>query len=681
MSFVLRLAAVAPFLLACASPATSSAPPAAPDPSLAAPPGAFAPSLCQDAICWLAPAPQGNPLRAVATSKTGTSFAVGDHGVVLRSRGDGWQALALPMQTAGDGTSSYRNLRAVHVIADDDVWIAGELGAVHHFDGKTFTELPSPDTRGAELVSIWASSPTDVWIASAGGHVWHHDGTAWSESLYATVDGVRADLAGMWAAAADDIWVVGSTSAGVTRLWHFDGAAWADEKLAPEVHDELLPAGRPVGISGAVAGEPYVAFQHRVVARDAGGRFRAVYHVPRSYHNEAQPLVGLFVPAVGDMWLAHDAGSVQHVRSAKEVVSINEGAVTDVPGFAFGSGPGGRTLVLRAGGRIADPDGAAESRAIDVRPFACAPAGGGAACVEKAGETAARLTRPGGTGAPETVDAKVEAETQVRANAAGTVAIFTPTSLAVRAGGKTRRIPVPAVTDGLPNDVTDVAVMADERVFVLTRSCELHVAAPGATTLSRVPAKETGPRESFCRLHVPSASTVFVSSSHYVNDDAPDDSVMIVRSQDGAVVQRAVMPRLTVLDPVVTVTASGKVFLAGARRGALGPGESFRNVWRLDGKTWKPIAVRWNQGEGEAVLAAFGETVVAHVPSPEDATSGAVLQVLDGEASRDVKLPTHGISRLHMVEGGVFGVRSASEATCPAFPEAVHSVFFAKLGL
>jgi hypothetical protein len=168
-----------------------------------------------------------------------------------------------------------------------------------------------------------------------------------------------------------------------------------------------------------------------------------------------------------------------------------------------------------------------------------------------------------------------------------------------------------------------------------------------------------------------------VTSSYYVDENAPDDSILVVRSGEGAVVQREILPRLTVLDPPVAVTASGKVLVAGSRRGSLAAGERYRNVWRLEGKTWKNVEVTWT--EGDIVLSAYGETVVAHTPSAEDAVSGALLQILDGSAPRAVRLPAHGIGRLQAVDGGVFGVRSVSEATSAGFPESVHSIFSAKL--
>ncbi|OJY30506.1 MAG: hypothetical protein BGO98_27735 [Myxococcales bacterium 68-20] len=672
----LRIAALAAplvgLLVACGSSSMEKAEGIPTPPDGAAPP-AFSPALCQGALCWLAPLPQGNFLRAVATSETGTSFAVGDHAVVLRSSGTGWTALALPPRG-----QAQRNLRAVHVLADDDVWIAGERGVVHHFDGTSFTEN-APAAATDDFISVWAASSSDVWAVAAQGRVWRYDGAAWSESLSAKIGGVSASLVGMWASAADDVWVLGGTEE-KTRLWHFDGAAWTDESLAPSKHDEVAVPGAPVAISGAARGEPFIAFEHRVVARSANGTLRDVYFVSIKDWQSTPPNTALFVRGPSDVLLARTAGNVQHFVDTSKAVSVGDD-YTQVPGFAFGTGPGGRPFVLRAGGRLSDPVAASgESRAIETGELTCAPSGEGTVCLERLSDGGARLIHRAkdgaANGASEPIALAAGEPPQLRTDAKGSVALFTPASLVVRDAGGTRTMVLPSPGD-LQHELRDVALTEDGRIYALTAPCDLHVAKPGATTFARVDLKDAAQYEEHCHLHRPSPSTVFVTTLHYLDEDVPEDRVMTLRSADGALVRRATVPRLSLLDPMTTVTASGKLFIAGQRYGATAADADW-HVWRLDGKTWTPLDGEW--ANGSPMLAAYGETLVVHVAGPFERESGSELHVIDDAGTRQIRLPTHGLSTFAMIDDRrILGTCSVAEAIAPAFAVPVASVFVADL--
>ena len=67
--------------------------------------------------------------------------------------------------------------------APNDVFVVGNSGQIHHFDGTNFTQMTSNTTK--DLRSVWGTSSSDVWAGgsnlSTGSVVLlHYDGTAWS---------------------------------------------------------------------------------------------------------------------------------------------------------------------------------------------------------------------------------------------------------------------------------------------------------------------------------------------------------------------------------------------------------------------------------------------------------------------------------------------------------------------
>jgi hypothetical protein len=137
----------------------------------------------------------------------------------------------------------------VTVLSACDVWAVGfdvssgglALTLIEHWDGSSWTVLPSPDRPGANnfLSSISAASPTDVWAvgfsASSTGVeqtlIEHWDGTAWTISPSPS-PGRRANhLNGVRAVSATDAWAVGhiagSGPSSRTLILHWNGTAWA----------------------------------------------------------------------------------------------------------------------------------------------------------------------------------------------------------------------------------------------------------------------------------------------------------------------------------------------------------------------------------------------------------------------------------------------------------------------
>ncbi len=654
---------------ACASSSTTTDPAA---PATTTPAPVFASTLCQDGVCWLAPTPQGNTLRAVSTTKTGTSFAVGDHGAVLRSGEGGWKALALPKRVDGDGTDRYRNLRAVHAVADDDVWIAGELGALLHFDGVSFTQTGPESAKDAENIAIWAAAKDDVWVASRRS-VWRYDGTSWTEMLSASIGDVPATLVGLWGSGPDDVWVLGATTTGAVRTWHFDGTNWGSDPV-PDVSNDLAPAGAPVAISGTGRGQPWLAFEYRVVARTEEGTYRTLYEIAYPDRSAASALTSLRVRSAEGVWLAFRDGHVQHSEAATKIaLGAPSGGGT---GLAFGDGPEGRTIVLRPGGRLADPTAPpGASRAIEGPRTKCAPAGASVVCLEAVGEKRSQLvtfepletgSRRGATRGP--LDLAVADTTELRANARGDVVVRSGGQVFAVAGTAVREIARPN-GDKAADTLLDVVLAEDGAVYATELDGALLRATVGQSSFTRTAAPQD---ERGCHLHQPATGTLYVSCVREVTPDVPDHVEMIVRRPDGSVVTRGMLEdRPFRNDPPVTVTASGKpAFAARLYRSGR------RGVWRLDGKTWTHFEM---EAQDETPVVAYGEQVLVDLRAPEDRENGAALRVIDGADVRTVRVPVHGIRRLVATRAGLLGERAEVESAGAFYSDVVTSAFVYRL--
>ena len=104
----------------------------------------------KDGWCWSTPSPQGNTLHSVSGSSA------------------------------------------------SDVWAVGELGATVHWDGHSWTQIPSGVQE--ELNGVWSTGASDAWAVGAKMTILHWDGVSWSPvSVPAPPTGFDAVM-GSWAA-------------------------------------------------------------------------------------------------------------------------------------------------------------------------------------------------------------------------------------------------------------------------------------------------------------------------------------------------------------------------------------------------------------------------------------------------------------------------------------------------
>ncbi len=167
--------------------------------------------LSYDGTDWTGTAPGGNSLQDIWGVDT-TTFTVDEFGVILES-----------------GYNTDAALRTVWGNAADDVFVAGEAGAIFHYDGTDWTSMTSTTTEW--LNGLWSSSATDVFAVGENGTVVHYDGAVWT----AMDSGTTANLNGICGTSADDVYAVGDNS----LILHYDGAAWTAMDSGATLVDEF----------------------------------------------------------------------------------------------------------------------------------------------------------------------------------------------------------------------------------------------------------------------------------------------------------------------------------------------------------------------------------------------------------------------------------------------------------
>lgn len=151
------------------------------------------------------------------------------------------------VQPPSTGTSG-NALSSVAVLSSCNAWAVGDYSngtadqtLVEHWNGSTWTQVPSPDPAGASqnntLTGVAAISSTNIWavgsyISGTTGKtlVEHWNGTAWTQVASPNPGGSFGDgLSGVAAVSSSNAWAVGSYSNGAapqTLILHWNGTAW-----------------------------------------------------------------------------------------------------------------------------------------------------------------------------------------------------------------------------------------------------------------------------------------------------------------------------------------------------------------------------------------------------------------------------------------------------------------------
>ena len=378
----------------------SSADLALPDNSLDLPaPDSGAPVKCNtgkvcndEGWCWENPLPQGNHIYGLWGTATGTTYAVGQLGTVLRHDGKTWSAgktdtlYALravrgngpgDLLAVGDGgtvlrstggawtavkTGTKADLHGVFSVGGS-YYMVGALGTALSFDGLSLKNLGSPPGVYVSLLGVWGRSASEIYAVGEVGTVVRYDGAGkWTslkpgtsqtlravwghgKHLIAVGDngtamhhdgsswkargpGGSASLRALWGSGPGDVYAAGDGGA----VYRYDGAAW--KAVASGVTAQLN------ALWGSAASDVMAAGQWGRMTRRSGGQFKALGS------GFTADLYGVW--AGGAQWYAVGAkGTV--LRGGSQGWSLEPQKVTTDLIEVWGDGQGGAVAVGRTG--------------------------------------------------------------------------------------------------------------------------------------------------------------------------------------------------------------------------------------------------------------------------------------------------------------------------------------------
>src|SRR5438874_4942367 len=201
-------------------------------------------ALHWDGSSWsIIPTPQPgagiDKLYAVEAVASNNVWAVGFYeddndqyrSLILHWNGSSWAIV-------DHNCDTYGGLTGLGFISPTDAGAVGDAEACH-YDGKTWTEVPSPQPRpeyneiGYPLEDVSGAASNDVW--AVGARVietpydveWesiaeHWNGSSWTLTTFIPGQVMR----GVEAVAANDVWAVGTDSYG-PLIVHYDGTSWS----------------------------------------------------------------------------------------------------------------------------------------------------------------------------------------------------------------------------------------------------------------------------------------------------------------------------------------------------------------------------------------------------------------------------------------------------------------------
>lgn len=164
-------------------------------------------------------------------------------------------------------------LQGVAAVSENDVWAVGdfvdssnaELTLIEHWDGSTWTVVPSSTPVNGVLNGVAAVSENDVWavgtvIESSGAAetlTEHWNGTTWNVVTSTNPVGNRSSMfTAVTVAAKKNVWAVGhylnSTGSTLTLTEHWNGSAWS-------IISSPNPAGATTSALQGVAAVPHEA--------------------------------------------------------------------------------------------------------------------------------------------------------------------------------------------------------------------------------------------------------------------------------------------------------------------------------------------------------------------------------------------------------------------------------------
>ncbi|HXJ66140.1 MAG TPA: hypothetical protein VNN79_20450 [Actinomycetota bacterium] len=176
-------------------------------------------------------------------------------------------------------------LTSVAASGPDDVWVLGETPTLLHFDGSSWSKVPTAEVAGPQLRGLVAFAPNDAWVVGTertdryagecGEHgrgtrplVEHWDGSTWREVASPSPRVHESELWSVSGSGSTDVWAVGYSSTDIpatnpgngctrrsharTLAMHWDGSSWAITQTPnPGREDDVLAGITSLGPNDA----------------------------------------------------------------------------------------------------------------------------------------------------------------------------------------------------------------------------------------------------------------------------------------------------------------------------------------------------------------------------------------------------------------------------------------------
>lgn len=160
----------------------------------------------------------------------------------LRWDGAHWLQLGL-----GAGNTPVPEIRSFDIPRPNDGWAVGNGGAIIHWDGQDWTEVPSPTDE--RLLSVATAGPDDGWAVGHAGAMIRWDGSEWHAYSSPTTE----DLNSVFVLSSNESWAAGDYGA----ILHWDGRTWTTvtSPIAEDLNALSMVAsddGWAVGASGTI---------------------------------------------------------------------------------------------------------------------------------------------------------------------------------------------------------------------------------------------------------------------------------------------------------------------------------------------------------------------------------------------------------------------------------------------
>lgn len=220
-------------------------------------------------------------------------------------------------------------LTGISVGSSTDIWAVGRTmdqwrsySLTLHYDGSTWTIVPSPSAEGLRLEDVIAIGPNDVWAVGWSGSpssldnrsvAMHWDGTAWSIVETPQPGGIRVDrLRAVDAAASNDVWATGlywdSQSREHSVILHWDGISWRIVRPGSPVPSRRNDVSGDCDTYGGLTGITVVSAADIWAVGDAttchynGSRWTEVPSPQPEYPELSYPLEDVSAASPTDIW-------------------------------------------------------------------------------------------------------------------------------------------------------------------------------------------------------------------------------------------------------------------------------------------------------------------------------------------------------------------------------------------